>query len=77
MPSASPETRALYEQLFGDMGDTVDGHVYLENRGYTITGGHIKPPPVVPPDLINCDICIDYLCDEWDYAYSGDNFDRT
>lgn len=70
MPQASDEMRDLMKQYFGngidDRGPTefLFSHGYLEKAGYWT-----KPTPSHSVTDYEWD-CLNFLCEEWDYAYS-------
>lgn len=73
MPQASDELRARMQERFGDSIADGPPWEFLKSRGYTERGGLIKPPN--PNHNITEDEgeCVDFLCDEWDWAFVGSN----
>lgn len=69
MPQASDEARALMGVYFGDEIDDGPPIRFLLARGYTECEGFwIKPTPSHSISDYEWD-CLNFLCDEWDYAY--------
>lgn len=67
MPQASDEQRALMTRWFGDISDS-GPWAFLLARGYTERQGWIfKPTPAHTISEYEGE-CIDFLCDEWDWA---------
>lgn len=68
MPQATEPQRDLMVKWFGDI-DIYGPLQFLFSRGYTETGGMIKPP--VPDHTVSREEseCIDFLFGEWDFAY--------
>lgn len=69
MPQASDELRDLMKERFGDEIDCSQPLKFLLDRGFSEKAGMIsKPAPDYVMNDQECD-CVDYLCDEWDFAY--------
>jgi hypothetical protein len=71
MPQATDEQRELMAQWFRDGGDVCAPLAFLQSRGYTDDRGMIRPPVRAHRVSYEEGACIDYLCDEWDFAFSG------
>jgi len=69
MPQAADEQRALMGKWFGDEVGDGGPHTFLLSRGYTEKAGLISKP--TPSHTMSSEEaeCIEFLCDEWDYAY--------
>lgn len=68
MPQASDEDRERIQDRFG----TIDCYTiwrYLQKRGYTENKGYITLPTPLHKITKEEGECIDFLCDEWDYAF--------
>ena len=76
MPQATDEQRDLMERWFGEGVDTAGPLLFLEARGYVDDRGMIRPP--VPAHRVSYEegACIDYLCDEWDFGFTGTQVPR-
>jgi len=67
MPQASEELRSKMRARF-DSIDIFPPLQFLKNSGWSSDRGFLSPP--------NCHItdaeweCVDFLCEEWDYAYN-------
>jgi len=70
MPQASDEQRMLMTKWFGDI-DTRGPWKFLKARGWVDNRGHIEPPVEAHTPSVYEFECIWFLCDEWDYTYSG------
>ena len=70
MPQATNELRQKMHDRFGDSIDDHGPWMYLEERGYTEDGFLIHAPVghVISEEEGDC---IDFLCDEWDWAFAG------
>lgn len=70
MPSASNEQRALMGKYFNNGGiNDWEPLAFLLDAGYTERGGWFtKPNPEHAPTQKELN-CLNFLCDEWDYAY--------
>lgn len=70
MPQATDDLRARWGGE-GGVGDE-RAITHLADRGFTFTAGLIQPPSDYDHELdkTDCEGAIDFLCDEWDYAYS-------
>ena len=68
MPQASDELRQRMNERFGDPIDDGEPWKFLKARGYTAPRFLIRPPEghTVTEDEGEC---IDFLCDEWDWAF--------
>lgn len=67
MPQASDELRAKMRHRFGE----IDSHppwAFLASRGYTQRQGFIAPPNPLHRSTEEENDCIDFLCEEWDWA---------
>lgn len=70
MPQASDELRERWGGRQGVGDDKAMGH--LLRMGFTIDRGGTIHPPVGyshKDDPTDCEGAINFLCDEWDYAY--------
>ena len=70
MPQATDELRQKMERRFGDPIDSDGPTEFLMERGYKFNKGWISSPVAHEPTDLEAD-CIDFLVDEWDYAYTG------
>jgi hypothetical protein len=70
MPQATDELRARMKARFGD--EIADGPPweYLVSRGYAQRGYMIFMPSAEHKMTEEEGECIDFLCDEWDWAFS-------
>jgi hypothetical protein len=70
MPTATDKLREQMTRWFGGI-DCYEPLAFLRSHGFTEKGGHIRPP--VPSHNVSRDegICIDFLFQEWDFAYGG------
>ena len=71
MPQASETVRDAICRLFPDCDDLVtECCLLLESRGFDVLSDGIWPPdlPHGIPFADDEKACIDYLCDEYDYA---------
>lgn len=70
MPQATDELREEMNKLFGDSISDVGPRTYLLCRGFTEKSGLIQHPTKRWPDFNIIEMnCIQFLCDEWDYAF--------
>jgi hypothetical protein len=71
MPQASDELCDLMCKWFGNRLDDWPPWRLLESHGYTETNGYIQKP--TPAHSVSADewACIDFLCQEWDYAFGA------
>jgi len=71
MPQALDEQRSLMEKWFGDPVDMFGPLTFLVSHGFTDDRGMIRPP--VPSHALSKEEaeCIDFLCDEWDFAWEN------
>lgn len=70
-PQATNGLRELMNLWFNDPVDETGPWNLLVSRGWTDTAGMLRPPtPSYNPSQIEL-ACIDFLCQEWDYAYEG------
>lgn len=67
MPQASEELRSKMRARF-DSIDIFAPLQYLKNSGWSESKGHLSPPnaPITDDEWE----CVDFLCEEWDYAYN-------
>lgn len=70
MPQATEELRAKMRDRFGDI-DSFEPWEFLKSRGYTMTDFYISPPTPLHRSTQEENDCIDFLCEEWDWAYSA------
>lgn len=71
MPRATDAHRAVMAKWFGSAVDEQGPYAFLRARGWTDVGGLLIPPvPAHNPSLYEY-ACIEFLCDEWDFAYNG------
>ncbi len=69
MPQASEYTRNKYANMIGEYPE--DGETWLISRGYSVKHGYIR----APIDHVESEkdaAALDYLCQEWDYAFLGE-----
>jgi hypothetical protein len=71
MPQASDELRARMKERFGDEISDGPPWAFLEARGYTAPRFLIRPPAPTHKVTEDEGECIDFLCDEWDWAFAG------
>ena len=69
MPQASDELRAKMRERFGSI-DLTGPQDHLLAQGYTINHGFITLPSPLHRATEGEGNCIDFLCDEWDYAFN-------
>lgn len=69
MPQATNELRARMLEQFGDAVDDRGPRVYLKERGYTAKRFLIRKPSSLHVITREERECINFLCDEWDWAY--------
>lgn len=70
MPQATDELRAKMVARFGTIGD--DGPwEFLKSRGYTMDHFYISIPSPLRKITEDEGDCIDFLCDEWDWAFEN------
>ena len=67
MPQASQNLRDRIRTRF-DSIDCGAPLLYLKNGGWSEIGGYLSPPngPITDAEWE----CLDFLCDEWDFAYN-------
>lgn len=71
MPQSTNELRAKMKHHFGDEISEAGPMKYLFDKGFHLHRGGVWDPPFVPyvtSDKLVWD-CLDFLADEWDYAY--------
>jgi hypothetical protein len=68
MPQATDELRAIMEKRFGDRIDESGPLQHLLAQGFSERGGMLRPPPDHRVSDEEWE-CIEFLCDEWDFAY--------
>ena len=69
MPQATDELRAEIEALFGDGIDLTAPLAYLKAKGFKEHSGMLFPPTCNHTLSQVEGTCVDFLCDEWDFAY--------
>lgn len=71
MPSATSELQDQMEQWFGDPIDNSGPLTLLLSHGWYDINGYLCPP-VLSHTVSEIEAtCIDFLCQEWDFAYRG------
>jgi hypothetical protein len=75
MPQASDEQRALMERWFGDPIDDGAPRRFLLSHGYTESKGFWRKPTPAHTVSHAEGECIDFLCDEWDFAFPNHEAD--
>lgn len=78
MPQASDETRAKIKALFEhkthehlDWFDTYFSEEYIRERGFYVDKQWCIYPPATPCTDDSAWDCVDFLLNEWDYAYEN------
>lgn len=69
MPQASDELRAEITSFFGADAEAFDAETYLRSIGYNINAGYITQGTAPKEEARKTTIAIDYLVQEWDYAF--------
>jgi hypothetical protein len=70
MPQASDEMRAEVEKVFGDPVCDSGPWQFLRENGFTEKGGLITKPGIYWADLSEKEkLALEFLADEWDYAW--------
>jgi hypothetical protein len=70
MPTASNELREKMRQRFGSEIDEQGPLKYLKDRGFTeVMNGMLQPPKTDYMITTEEWECVEFLCDEWDFAY--------
>lgn len=72
MPQASDQQRALMEKWFGDPVDDSGPMRFLFAHGFTEKAGMWKSPTSSHTISEYEWECLLFLCDEWDYGFSGE-----
>lgn len=69
MPQTTDELRARMKARFGDEISDGPPWEFLVSRGYTERGGYIFLPNPIHRVTQDEGECIDFLCEEWDWAF--------
>jgi hypothetical protein len=71
MPQATDELRGEMEKLFGDpISDSGPYTFLITERGFSDTAGHLSKPGTYWDELSEKEkLCLEFLADEWDYAW--------
>lgn len=69
MPQATDELRDTMRKWFGDGCDPGPPLTFLFSRGYKDRAGVIMPPTASHTVSVEEATCIDFLFQEWDFAY--------
>jgi hypothetical protein len=80
MPQAGDEICELMRKWFGDFDHDSHCMLFLGARGYTFSrGGMINKPTPAHTVSFYERKCLQYLAEEWDYAYNfrTDNMDAS
>ena len=74
MPQASDELRSKMAKYFGDPVDDSGPWNFLSNAGFRQKGGWITHPSAYWDSMSEKERdCLQFLADEWDYAYDFSN----
>lgn len=70
MPQATDELRAKIAEHFGDPVCDSGPWKFLAKNGFTERAGWITKPGIYWDDLSEKEkLCLEFLADEWDYAF--------
>ena len=68
MPQATEELRSKICEKFGSIDDWAVWE-FLKSKNYTMKDFYISPPNPLHRSTQEENDCIDFLCEEWDWAY--------